>query len=270
MSGSGGALAAFLAVGVAACGGNEAGDNQAKITESTPRTTTVQEATPLPSGATERVRFRASDGVALEGTLFGNGRTAVVLSHMGRGGDTQEDWYGTAAALAEHGFTALTYNRRGVCPGGSDSDDCSEGSDDLAASWQDVVGAAAYVESRGARRVVLVGASIGAMSSLFAAASGRVQTAGILEVGGINHASGYDFGRGEIARIEGAKIFASSRGDVYGGAVAARQWYRWASSPKRLVILAGAEHGTDMLAAGGPTARRLEGVILDFVTSLDR
>jgi hypothetical protein len=34
------------------------------------------------------------------------------------------------------------------------------------------------------------------------------------------------------------------------------------------VLLPGDEHGTDVLVAGGPTARRLEGVILNFVTSL--
>ncbi len=86
---------------------------------------------------------------------------------MGRLGDSQADWYDTAATLGRAGHGALTYNRRGVCPGSADG--CSQGSDDLAESWRDVVGAYERARGEGATRVVLVGASIGAMSSIEAA-----------------------------------------------------------------------------------------------------
>jgi len=88
----------------------------------------------------QRVSFRASDGVRLEGRLYGGWREiAVIFSHMGRSGDSQADWYDTAATLGRAGYGALTYNRRGVCPGSADG--CSQGSDDLAESWRDVVSA---------------------------------------------------------------------------------------------------------------------------------
>jgi len=160
---------------------------------------------------------------------------------MGRFGDSQADWYDTAATLGRAGYGALTYNRRAVCPGSADG--CSQGSDDLAESWRDVVGAYERARGEGATRVVLVGASIEAMSSIEAATQDDIEIATLVEVGGINNASGYSFSRSDLAGIEGVKTFASSRGDIYGGADAAREWRRWATPPKRLDILEGAEHG---------------------------
>ncbi len=206
--------------------------------------------------------FEARDGVKLSGRLFGSGPVAVVFSHMGRPGDTRADWTPVARALADREHLALVYNRRGVCSGSRDT--CSGGTDDYAASWRDVAGAVDYAREQGAEAVVLVGASIGAMSSLYAATRSDVAVEGLIEVGGINHASGYDFTREEVARVEGPKLFVSSAGDVYGGADSAREWYRWATPPKRLVILSGDEHGTDLLRQGRQR-RRLISLIVNFV-----
>jgi uncharacterized protein len=186
-----------------------------------------------------------------------------VLSHMGRGGDSQEDWLGVARTLARRGYLVLTYDRRGVCPGGGAG--CSRGVDYYQLHWKDVVGADRYLHSRGARRVVVVGASIGAMASLYAAARGGIDPAGLLEFAGINHASGYDFTRAQVHRIRGPKLFLSARDDLYGGGAAAREWYRWASPPKRIELLPGSEHGTDLLRARNPQRRRVEHLIVSFV-----
>jgi hypothetical protein len=211
----------------------------------------------------ERVAFEAGDGVRLTGRLFGEGSVGVVLAHMGRGGDTQADFCLLARSLAERGYLALTYNRRGVCS--SSAQECSKGFDDYASSWKDVVGAAAFVRSRGATSLVLIGASIGAMASLHAAVSHQVEPVALIEIGGVNHASGYDFSRKQLRELAGAKLFISSDDDIYGGAEAAREWYGWAEEPKRLEILAGSEHGTDMLRSGEPTARPLTRLVLTFL-----
>ncbi len=138
---------------------------------------------------------------------------------MGRESDSQVDWFGLARLLSRKGYLVLTYNRRGICPGGQAG--CSRGFDDYESSWKDVVGAVDFVRDRGAEKTVLVGASIGAMAALHAAAEGRIAPDGLVEFGGINHASGYDFDRSQIHRIGGSKLFLSSRTDIYGGGDAA-------------------------------------------------
>jgi pimeloyl-ACP methyl ester carboxylesterase len=218
--------------------------------------------------AVERVHFRATDGVLLDGRLYGSGDKGVVLVHMGRGGDTQNDWSGVARLLAGNGFLVLTYDRRGVCV--RNGTGCSEGIDDYARSWKDIVGAARFLRSQEAEMTVVAGASIGAMASLYAASRHEIEPAGLIEFAGINHASGYDFDRLQIRRIRGLKLFLSARNDAYGGGDAAQQWFRWASPPKRLELLPGTAHGTDLLQPGSPVRRRVEQLLVQFVEEAGR
>jgi len=211
----------------------------------------------------ERVHFRATDGVRLDGRLYGRGRAGVALVHMGRGGDSQLDWQQFARLLAAKGYLVLTYNRRGICA--RTAGGCSGGVDDYASSWRDVVGAFRFLERKHVARTVVIGASIGAMSSLYAASEGLIEPAGLVEFGGINHASGYDFDRAQIRRIGGRKLFLSSREDIYGGGRAAREWYAWASPPKSLELLPGSVHGTDLLRPDNAQHKRVEKLLLDFV-----
>lgn len=252
-------LGAVIACGVlvlSACGASSERPNT-----SSPQPSPSPPRAALPGVA---VKFQAADGVHLAGRLFGNGRIGIVLAHMGNPGDTQADWFAMARALADRGYTALTYNRRGNC--NVSGDECSDGSDYSADGWKDVVGASTFLRSKGAPRIVLVGASLGAMSALHAAVTERVEAAALIEIGGVNHASGYEFSRRELQRLDGAKLFVSSAGDPYGGADAARQWHAWAREPKQLEILSGYEHGTDMLREGQPTAGPLTRVLLRFLT----
>ncbi|MBA3427822.1 MAG: alpha/beta fold hydrolase, partial [Actinobacteria bacterium] len=155
----------------------------------------------------QAVTFPAADGIRLAGRTFGEGRVGVVMAHMDQSGDTQADWYPLARVLAARGYAVLTYNRRGVCT--ARGRDCSNGSDEYASSWKDVAGASAFVRSRGATRVALVGASIGAMSALHARITQQVDADALIEIGGVNHASGYDFSRKQLNRLDGAKLFIS-------------------------------------------------------------
>jgi pimeloyl-ACP methyl ester carboxylesterase len=215
------------------------------------------------SGSVERVHFRASDGVLLDGRLFGKGDEGVVLVHMGRPEDTQADWADLARLLTGKGFLVLTYDRRGVCLRGGTG--CSKGFDSYESSWRDIVGAVAFLRGKGAKKMVVAGASIGAMASLYAASEHHIRPAGLIEFAGINHASGYGFHRAQIHRIPGMKLFLSARRDVYGGAQAAREWFGWASPPKRLELVPGSDHGTDLLKPGNPLRRRVERLVVGFV-----
>jgi len=224
-----------------------------------------EQPSPGPPAGSRKVRFDALDGVALEGRLFGSGTTGVVLAHMGNAGDSQADWYGVARALADRGYAVLTFDRRGVCPGGFNG--CSSGSDSYLNHWKDVVGAVRFMTESGIGRVFVGGASIGAMASLYAAERLGTDVAGVIWVSGLDFASGYRFERSDVRRVDVPKLFVSGSGDPYGAAASARRLYRWSTPPKALVLLDSGEHGTDILSdpAEPEIAGDLTGSIVRFV-----
>lgn len=191
------------------------------------------------------VRFTAMDGVQLEGRIFGEGEVAIALSHMGRGGDDQTDWFSTAAFLADEGYRVLTYNRRGVCPG--EEADCSEGSDQLQDNWMDAIGAERYLRAEGASQVILGGASIGAMGSYRAAETLPDEVDGVIWIAGILRGD-YVFDQPGVSVVRVLKLFISGTQDVYEAAGAARQMYEWSIEPRQLLLIESDAHGTDMLA----------------------
>lgn len=211
------------------------------------------------------VGFRAGDGVGLRGRLFGHGRAAVVLAHMGNLPDNESDWYPLARRLAREGYLVLAYNRRAVCTGGKRKYDCSGGGNDFGKSWQDVVGAARFVQSQGAKRVALAGSSIGGTAVVYAAATGRVHPAALISLAGVNHASTYSMDRADVQRIGGAKLFVCARRDPDGAADSARELSGWAREPKRMVLLDSDLHGTDMLDHRQATAKPLTELIVRFL-----
>jgi len=122
------ATAVVTALAVASCAGDGAGSAarpSASVTEST--SASVSASTEVASefasfdraevlSMSEAVQFRGAGGVDLEGRVFGSGDVGVVLAHM-RPSD-QSQWIEFAALLADHGYLVLTYDHRGVCPGG--------------------------------------------------------------------------------------------------------------------------------------------------------
>jgi dienelactone hydrolase len=217
-----------------------------------------------PAGA-RAVGFRAGDGVGLRGRLFGRGRAAVVLAHMGNRPDDESDWYPLARRLARAGYLVLTYNRRAVCTGEVKPYDCSAGENDFGKSWQDVIGAVRFVEARGARSVAVGGASIGGTAAVYAAQTGRIHPAALISLAGVNHISTYSLDRQDVQRIGGAKLFVSARRDPDGAADSARELSGWARPPKRLVLVDSELHGTDMLDRRQRTSVPLTNLIVRFL-----
>ena len=83
------AIVLLVAIAIAACG----------------------EPPPADLSGSRAVAFESRDGVTLEGRLFGDGSTGVVLSHM-RPAD-QRSWFAFANRLADEGYLVLTYDFRG-------------------------------------------------------------------------------------------------------------------------------------------------------------
>ena len=161
-----GLLAAVL-VAVAGCGGEShpAARNQASPTP----TASAESAAPASAAGQEcgesgvraqPIRFRTSDGVRLSGAVVGSGPVGAVLIH-----EWPRDycgWLPYAGYLSRHGVRALAFDLR--CFGRSACPDGGRGR-----ATTDVAAAMAELRRQGARRVALVGASMGGTIAVVAA-----------------------------------------------------------------------------------------------------
>jgi pimeloyl-ACP methyl ester carboxylesterase len=212
------------------------------------------------------IEFDASDGVKLAGREFGSGDTVLILSHMGDSENNQSDWFTFAAAIADHGDRAITYNRRGVCPGGNAG--CSAGSVDSGLAWEDLQGAIAYAKATGATRLIVGGASFGADTSLLAALDPAIEVQGIVWIAGSLTSSwrSDSLTTADMAAIRTPLLIVSADHDPVAAFVPARVLFDHTTSDKRLVILHSTAHGTDMLEPDGDPV--VAGQLLEAILEL--
>lgn len=209
--------------------------------------------------ASTAVTFRSPDGVKLAGRVFGDGQVGVVLAHMFPADQTS--WWAFARALAPKGFTVLTFDFRGYCPGGVAG--CSEGERDIAAMWQDVIGAVDFLVARGLVRVMLVGASMGGTASLVAAAQPGVRVVAIAALSAPQSFEGLTADRGVLGNVSAAKLFVAGNSDPTGAAAAAQAMYDESPPPKQVEIFTSSDHGTDLLT--GNQSGRVQTLILTYL-----
>jgi len=206
----------------------------------------------------EAVSFLSRDGVELEGRLFGQGASAVVMSHMLP--EDQRSWFDLADRLAEQGYLVFTYDFRGYCPGGDGG--CSSGERDISAIWLDVLGAVDLVRSRGATSVVLVGASMGGTASLVAAGEEGVDVQAVITLSAPLSIEGLLADAALLQRLSVGKLFIAGVGDA-AAAAAAQELYGISPPPKRVEIVPANDHGTDLLTgAQAEVVKRLIEVTL--------
>lgn len=205
------------------------------------------------------VTFESADGVELAGRLFGDGSVGVVLAHMLPADQTS--WWPFARILAEHGYTALTFDFRGYCPGGDAG--CSQGTKDVAAIWKDVVGAAQFLRSKGAIRMMLVGASMGGTASLIAASQPGMSVAAVVSLSAPQSIEGLTADQNVLANVTAAKLFVAGNGDPTGSAQAAQTMYDQSPEPKRVEIVTSNDHGTNLLT--GNQSGRVQTLILNYL-----
>lgn len=209
----------------------------------------------------EAVEFLSTDGVKLEGRLFGSGSVAVVLAH-GTALVAQASWYPFARTLVDHGYLAMTFDFRGFCPGGAGG--CSEGTLVPPDTWQDLMGAVELVRERGAEKVFVIGASLGARSCVWAASRPGVDLDGVVGVStpktaAAAYSPAYDFTADVIGDIKEPILFvAGDQDETF--AAEATDLYEWANEPKQLAIVSSAAHGAPLLQ--GATAE----IVLKFLT----
>jgi dienelactone hydrolase len=186
------------------------------------------------------IRFRAADRVRLAGHRFGRGRTAVIFAHERIGGAC--DWIAYARRLARLGYLTITFDFRGY--GASQRSTKSR-------FPADVIAAAKLSRSLGAKKVVLVGASMGGTSVLVAAANARPAVDGVVAV---SAPSFYGDMNGVTAVRKLAMPVLYLAGDQDNGfADESRALYdATGSNAKTLEILSSSSHGVRLAAEARP------------------
>lgn len=185
------------------------------------------------------ITFRAQDGVLIRGFQFGNGRPGqpvVIFSHMW--GTDQSIWFPLARLLAGRGYTAITYNYRGI--GGSG------GRFVIANTYRDAVGAVAFATRQGRRPIVLVGASMGGTVSLKAAAMSKREVDAVVVMASGLRFQGLDV-HPYLPRLRIPKLFISGIHDQP-FATSVRTMYRLTDGPKALRLYPTGAHGTHLFA----------------------
>jgi pimeloyl-ACP methyl ester carboxylesterase len=204
-------------------------------------------------GCTRRsgdVRFRAADGTRLVGHRFGRGRTAIVLAHQSRGNLCQ--WRTYSRRLARLGYVAFPFDLRNYGQSQTRRYRSGEG------PGVDVAAAVRLVRRLGARKVFLVGASLGGSAVLAAGANVQPQVTGVVSVSGAA-----DLARAieSVPRLRAPVLFLAGKYDVSFANDAQRLYDATASDDKTLKILLRGEHGTQLVSASVSARRLIEGFI---------
>jgi pimeloyl-ACP methyl ester carboxylesterase len=191
----------------------------------------------------DEVTFVTEDDLTLSGRLYGEGTSAVVLSHMYPA--DQSSWSAVAEQLSSQGLSALTFDFRGYGE--------SEGSKDIQHIDRDVTAA-----------VEFLGASMGGTASLKAAI--RFQELSSFRLAGVVTMSAPVEFRGlsaeeAVPQLVVPLLFVAAEQDV--GASGAEALERLSSGNGELKIVAGSGHGTDLFS--GPTSDQVWTLLLDFL-----
>lgn len=189
--------------------------------------------------------FSAGDGTKLAGLVLGAGRRGVVLAHTSDGSICESlpqarryaaaGYRVLAIDMRAHGYSARSARR----PNAYDSD---------------VAGAVREVRKRGATKVVVVGASLGALAGLVAGP--RLAVDGIVSLSSPGAYAGLD----AIAAAPKQRVpvlYASAEEDQNGPfdfAADARKLHDATPGEKALVLVPGNAHGWPLLADAGTRA----------------
>jgi pimeloyl-ACP methyl ester carboxylesterase len=215
-----------------------------------PITTSVSTVTPSPSATAasaptsfslptgKEISFDESGSGNFTGTLYGEGKTAIILANMSIGGKKQ--WDPFVAAVDQQKFTTVTFDYRDINDVGSDMD--------LVLSW---------LKEEGFERAICIGASLGTRACSGIAREPEI--AGIVLIAGsVHHAS--------VAETSYPKLFISGALDIW--AFDIERGYEQAAEPKTLRLFEdNRAHGTDLFLS--KDAEQFLTLIVNFVNSLE-
>jgi pimeloyl-ACP methyl ester carboxylesterase len=249
---------------IGACGGtgeDKGAARQAPLTPASASTAPPTTAAAIskscmePAEAARAFRFKTSAGATLAGVVLGDGQTGLVVGHQ-VGSDLCE-WLPVARVLAGYGYQVLAFDFEGF----GDSEPGSGSGVDVRLTT-DLAAAAEQLRQRGARRVFLVGSSMGGTAVLSAATRVRPSVAGVVSLSGPATFQELD-AVAAVSRLRVPVLFIVSAEDQP-FADDARAMYKAARiRDKRLVVVSGG-HGTSMLQFGDD-AHKAMAALRDFI-----
>ena len=216
-------------------------------------------ASPTPTPASQQIIFTTPDGASLEGIVRGSGDVAVIFSVMG---NCKRGWEDMADLVAQNGMTALTYQWRGCMDlGGVDEDEIQKFVDDLR-------GAITFMREQGAKKIILVGASLGGCAS--AKLTVESQAAGLVVVASPPEISqwGFTIESGDMDS-DIPKLFITAKEDDTVPVELTQELYNLAAEPREWQTYPGTTHGTDLFDTQhkGEFQQRILEFILEIKTA---
>jgi len=219
---------ALTALALAGCGGSSGGTGgptQTSTTATAAGTTGKTLDYCAHEDATTKIVHFSGAGADLDGVVIGDGPTGVVLAHQLH--SNLCSWLPFAKRLAAEGMHVLAFD----FPGTSDLD-------------RYVLAAVAELRRQGAHSVALAGASMGG-TAVLVAASRDSNISRVASLSGPRNFEGLAAGRA-VPRVRVPTLFVAGREDSpY--VDDARAMYRAATTDKRLLVVPGSDHGTDLL-----------------------
>ena len=182
------------------------------------------------------VFFRAADGVRLAGNVLGRGRVGIVFAHQVAGDRCQ--WSSFARELSAKGYRALVFDMRGYGASGGVAN---------VSPQLDVIGAAAELRRRGAKKIVLIGASMGGTGVVAAAPTIRPAVSGVVE---LSAPTGFGSANAlaAVKKLKRPALFIAGRDDGEFASATRALYKAAATKDKKLYIAPSSWHGVDLLA----------------------
>jgi len=203
------------------------------------------------------VSMTASDGQKINGALVGSGTAGVVLGHQGN--KNLCSWLPFAKTLAGRGYMALALDFRGY-----GHSDLAPGKVKQTAADLDVAAGVAELRRRGAERVIIIGASLGALGGVIAAATIEQKVQGVVQISGPAACCSMD-AAAAVPKLRVPILYVVSKEDAEVYEPIKKMYADTRVAEKKLLELEGSDHGTDIL--DGEHAQELSDALLAFVTT---
>ena len=218
-----------------------------------------------PAAPSSVMWFRSGDGTQLDGAELGSGPVGVVLGHQFPA--ELCGWWPFAVYLARHGMHVFLFDFR--CLGESEcTPNGGKGSD-----VDDMLAAAAELRSRGAKRIFLMGASLGGTVAMMAGGRLSPPPAGVVSFSGeadLGYLAG-GFTRldalSAVPRLRAPFLEIMAKGDTAVSVADAQKLeQRAGAADKRLIVLpAPFGHGWNIVTGGDGSPTSVAPTVLHWV-----